>query len=317
MSLKSVLIFFSILGIAATFMPWLHYPKSNTIFYGYVADGIITGFMFFIALVLSFFIYRKNHFTPLLTLPLILIGGWMTIVSWNAHRNIKIEQLNNTNNNPIVGILSEGYHLGIGPYMVGVSGLMLLITSILGYIFQSKQITNKNQKTPLTIISVSLISIMVLGYFYFFNPSISSSTENAIKSKISEDLNKMGLAMNNEDYKVLLDYTHDNIIRSVGSKENIINVIKASIAELKSKQTSVEKIALLEIHDIQKSGLQIQTYFTQEVQYNIGGKTQKTIQKIIGDSNDNGNTWKYIQIDNKSREEILKIFPQLNTKLKF
>ena len=52
---RILLVIFSILGIAAAFLPWLYFPKTDDTLYGYRVDGIVTGFLFFLILVTVLF----------------------------------------------------------------------------------------------------------------------------------------------------------------------------------------------------------------------------------------------------------------------
>ncbi|MBK9744740.1 MAG: hypothetical protein IPO94_18170 [Saprospiraceae bacterium] len=71
MTVKHLMIIFAVLGITATFMPWLHYPKGDAVFYGYIGDGLVTGLVFFIWLVYLLFTIKQNTAAKI---PNILIG---------------------------------------------------------------------------------------------------------------------------------------------------------------------------------------------------------------------------------------------------
>ncbi len=60
MIIRLIFIFLSIIGIGSTFMPWLYYPKANAVLYGYLSDGIITGFLYLLILIFAIYTYRKK-----------------------------------------------------------------------------------------------------------------------------------------------------------------------------------------------------------------------------------------------------------------
>ena len=93
MAFRYILMLFSALGISATFMPWLHYPKNDVIFYGYLADGILTGFFFTTCLIYLLVTRKKEHLNKII---ISMMGIFGFILAYGAYNKIvNIGQIHN------------------------------------------------------------------------------------------------------------------------------------------------------------------------------------------------------------------------------
>jgi hypothetical protein len=127
----------------------------------------------------------------------------------------------------------------------------------------------------------------------------------------------MGKALANGDYSSFIDYNHPVMIQSFGGKEKAISLIRAAMDKLKSSGTKIKDVSLADIYDIKHEADNIQAIITQQVIYDENGKNKTEIQKMIAVSDNGGAKWHFININGKTKAEMLKYFPDLNTNLKF
>ncbi|HQV66784.1 MAG TPA: hypothetical protein PLE29_06785 [Saprospiraceae bacterium] len=322
MTVKHLMIIFAIFGIAATFMPWLHYPKSDAVFYGYVGDGLITGLVFFVSLVYLVLTIKKN---PISTLPNTLIGlsGFaLALTSYFKIQNINIEKLQYTSDNPLIASVSAGFHQGIGLYVFGIAGLGLGITSIINYVssFKFKGLEDKSQDTfkikPVFLVSIVLLAICI-GSLFVFNDRMKMTSEDDLKSSIKISMGTMSDAFKNERYEDFVGFMHPAMLQNIGGTNKTIELLKATNQSLINQRTKIKDILLVDVLDIQQLDKSIQAALTQKVIYDISGEEKNEMQKLIAISDDRGKSWKYINIGSKSKDEISRLFPFINPKLAF
>ncbi len=324
MIFRIILMVFSILGISSTFMPWLHYPKSGAVFYGYVGDGLITGTIFLLSLLYLIFTWKRTKLSLWPTVMIGITGFMLAINAYYKIQNINLEKLNYVSDNPLFSSISAGFYQGIGIYVFGIAGLGLFVTALFDLVlrmFVQNNIINieaitHRSKSLMIWVSIILvtagIAVLFVGSFMKSKPS-----EDEIKSGLSSGISAMGDALKNERYDEFITYTHPAMLQNIGGVKKTIELLKATNQSLIENSTKIKNVTISDVHDIQYDQQTIQAIVTQKVSYDISGKQKDEMQKLIAISNDQGKSWKYINIGGKSREQMIKLFPLINSNLKF
>jgi len=305
-------------------MPWLHYPKSGAVFYGYDGDGLITGTIFLMSLLYLIFTW-KNSFVSLM--PKNIIGSMglvLAIIAYFKIQNINQEKLTYVSDNPLFSSISAGFYQGIGIYTFGIAGLGLFITFLfdkVSDVFVLKKYSDteahiykyKALKVWVVILLLTAsITFFFLGSFRHAKPSVEQ-----LKSSLSVSIKTMGEAFKNEKYDEFISYNHPVMLQNIGGAKKTIELLKATHQSLIEHNTKIKNVVFSDVNDIHYDDQTIQAIVTQKITYDIGSEQKDEIQKLVAISNDEGKSWQYINIGGKSREQIIKLFPLINSKLKF
>lgn len=323
MTFRHILILFCVVGISSTFMPWLHYPKNDVIFYGYLADGILTGFSFTTCLIYLLVTRKKERLNTIVITMMGVLGLILAYGAYNKIVNINLEKLTFTSNDPLIIAMSSGFHEGIGIYVFGMSGLAIGITVILSLIHDKLikkvvgyQVASAKVK-PYTIWAIVILITGSLTWIAINNFSKSTPKVEELRSSISASIDSLAFAYINENYDQFVSYTHPSMLQSIGGVEKTVQLLRSTNESLKEQETSVSKIAFSDIYDIKNDGKTIQALVAQKITYKERGDSREELQKMIAISEDKGKSWKYINIGKNTKAEMTKLFPVINPNLEF
>lgn len=313
----------SLAGIISAFMPWVVYPKAGASLYGYMGDGLITGALSCVSLIIGFLALKNNTFS-MVTVTIPVIGIALTYIGYNKIVGISTEQSSFATDNPYYAAASAGFHQGSGLYILTSAGIFLTLFSVLGFIYQRHYCTKENLGTELMvnkkyiILTIAIIvSLMVSVFVSTKGNQVVDNKKETILPLLRKGINEMGSALKNGDFELFLAYNHPIMIEGLGGKEKIIDLLTKSMAEMKSSGKAIKSINVLDILDISDSDYGTQVLFTQEVIYSTAGADIKEVQKVIAISGDGGIVWHYINTSGKTKEELTKFFPYLDQNLKF
>lgn len=317
MRLTYFTLFFAAIGIIATFLPWVYYPKGNTNLYGYVGDGLITGFLFVLVTVFSLYELYKKRDLQLNKIISGIIGLLMLILAVNNIFEIEYQKSNFETENPFIGAAFAGFTQGIGLYVLGIGGLGVFLFSLFGYLkCRSNKETTQSKKLNIVI----PLSIIVLVIGIFLRDKIftgSAPSEEALSAIFKKDVEAMGHCLITGDYDCFINYNHPMIVQSYGSKEKMKNLLDQMIRGYKDYQGQYKNIAFINVNQIEKNGRNIQAVVNQEVTLDKAGEQVKQEQMVLAVSEDNGSTWHYINLSGMDKEKLSQFYPDLNKKLNF
>jgi hypothetical protein len=321
MKAKHLLILFSLLGISASFMPWLTYPKMNLTIHGYVGDGLVTGFAFSVILFTVVIGLRKRRMSTFSSVTIGILSLLLCLSSYRKLFNYNFEKSNYQEDNPLLASATAGYHLEYGVYVLILASFSVFIVWLVIQWFQyfskpSKDKVKKSLITPLTT-SLSIIAIGLIGYWGFNYSSSAEIDRNELQNVFKTQVYDMGQAMISEDYSKFTDYNHPSLVESYGGRANFMEVIRNTMNDLKIKNVAIKDISLNDIESIATLDDNIQVVISQNVTFNTQNTDNVEVQKMIAVSEDKGNTWSYININKKSKTELSKFFPFLLEDLKF
>lgn len=320
MPLRILLVIFSILGIAAAFLPWLYFPKTDDTLYGYRVDGIVTGFLFFLILVTVLFTMKKYKLPTYLIAIIGLLGCLLSFMCYYKMIDMAFQQKNFSSDNILLATAMAGVKLGSGVYLTGITGVGILLTAVGIFI---EQVLYK--KTTLATLETGRYYKIVVGFLLIIGISLFAwigvnnrpVEDSIVKSIIESEVLQMGNALSQADYDKFVAYNHVIMVNSMGGEAKMKELIDDTMNGLKEKGTIIKSIKIKNIADIQQDGESIQALLTQSVIFDTYGNESVDDQKMIAVSEDKGKSFQFINVTNKSKADIIKFFPDLNENLKF
>lgn len=322
---RILLIIAALGGISATFLPWLHYPKNDGVFYGYLGDGVFTGFLFLLILVFSIYVYRKKQFPTIASLIFGVMGLLLAFLAYSKIENIEAEKIDFTTNNPIISSVSAGFHQGIGIYVFGIAGLIVFLSILFGWLYQQYGSSSQKEKASpdnrrkvfkYAVGAILAVVILFAGYL-MLKPGTESVNEGEFEQVFKKDLKTMGRALMDENYNAFIEYNHPIMIQSYGGRAKLLEILHVSMNEMKLSGRSIKDVRFSKLIDIKRSGNDIQAIINQTMTVSQNGLDQNQIQKMLVVSDNGGANWYYINIEGQTKDEIIKIFPYLIEELKF
>lgn len=295
------------------------------IFYGYRADGAVTGIVFFLIFIFSVYTILKKSYNPVITIICGLFGLLMAYLAYHKIMAVEAEKLTYTHINPMVSAAFAGAHQGIGLYVLGIAGVGIFL-SVFTLITDQK--LNRSADglplftwgkflSPRYLIPFFVIVIGFAATFLYYDKTRPVITLESIRPVINADVSKMGESLSNGEYDRFIDFNHLIMVQSLGGRAKMKELIKSTMEGFKEKGTTISRIDLQDIVNMAVDSKIVQAIITQKVYYHTEGHDVEDLQKLIAVSNDYGATWQYINITGKTKADMIKFFPELNPTLEF
>ncbi len=290
-------------------MPWIYIPKGDVSIYGYIGDGLITSFLFLIALVILLFQKSKSSFSKKVGLSLLSIYTLLFLIAFYKIYNFNFNKNNYSEINFLVSTVMAGTKQGIGIYVLFFSSLISIMITAFGFSSKIQALKGNLSFKKMTITLISLVFILWIYCQFFYQPSLDK-TETALK----RDFQEMYLAFQMNDFDKFITYIHPLIMEPVGT-DNYKNVIKAAREYLTSQNISIKAAEIDTVLFTHNFLNNIQSIVKGNVVFTTPRGDSTVLQRTICISEDNGKKWYYFNTTDKSFEEIKKNFPYLHEDL--
>ncbi|MCZ2101317.1 MAG: hypothetical protein LC107_07255 [Chitinophagales bacterium] len=314
---KLLVLIFAIVGISATFLPWMYYPKGDASLYGYMGDGLITGFVFLLVAVLALIeIIKKKHILSfkIITSILTLWMGWIGISNI-----IDVESQKSTFvfDDPIIANAFAGFTQGSGLYVLSIASFGVLIFSLVGLYGMNKNPDMLNDRKASLFIPLGIIILLVglyLGSRLF--TWVSAPDAQEMQAIFKKDVEAMGQCLIVRDYDCFINYNHPMIVQSYGSKSDMEHLLSEAMRTLKDNGGEYKKVTFKDVAQVETNGKNIQAVVNQEVTFLKDNIESIEPQKVLAVSEDGGHSWYYINLSGMDRSKIEKFYPALNPNIK-
>ncbi len=305
------------IGISATFLPWMYYPKGDASLYGYMGDGLITGFVFFVvaALSLTEIIKQKQNLSfKIITTILTLWMGWVGI-----SKIMVVEHQKSTfvSDNLMIANAFAGFTQGSGLYVLSVASIGVFIFSLVGLygMYRNPEMLNNKKVSlymPLGII-ILLVGLLLGNRLFSL---VSAPDEQEMQAIFKKDVEAMGKCLIEHDYDCFIDFNHPMIVQSYGSKSEMKHLLSEAMRTFRDNAGDYRKIQFKDIEQVERKGKNIQAVVNQDV--TIVKEMNESIehQKVLAVSEDGGHSWYYINLSGMDRSRIEKYYPALNPDIK-
>lgn len=314
MPFRVIMLFFSTLGIIAVFLPWLFLPKTGDAILGYRADGIVTGLLFLIILLYTATAFRRPKLSYYTIGGLAGLGLLLFYITLDKILSMEATISNYHEENPLLATSLAGIELGLGVYLSGVAGAGIFLTAIAIAIEQIIYKGADRKSSPIHNYHKGVIGLFLLlaigsvGFMWWYSRPVDLTI---LQSKIAQEVTQVGDALSQADYNKFIAYNHIIMVNSLGGKDKMKSLIEDTVHGLKENGTTIKAIELDSISDLKQEARTIQAVLIQSVIFITDGTESKDVQKMLAVSNDKGKSFQFINITNKSRQDIIKFFPDL------
>jgi len=161
-----------------------------------------------------------------------------------------------------------------------------------------------------------MLKRILIGYIFLLcaQPTMAQFDTAAVKRNIVNQSDSMFIAFNNSDWKNFTDYMHPEIIKKANGKEAFIQLLDSEIKQLKGLTfTGYKHTGNIQIV---AAGKTLQCVVIYGLEMMIDSTVVSGASTSIGESTDNGITWKFIRNNSTSLEQLYAQFPWISTSLK-
>jgi len=151
-----------------------------------------------------------------------------------------------------------------------------------------------------TLLALVLILIPVLSF---------AQTEN---ENLNAQLKKMRGHLLSENYENFSDYTYPKVIEMMGGKSSMIQATRQSMDQMKKEGFVFKEIKFKDPLSFLKKDGELQCSLTQQITMQVPNGKVQAEYTLLAISQDNGTNWTFIDTSGKSKETMLKYFPNLH-----
>lgn len=152
---------------------------------------------------------------------------------------------------------------------------------------------------------------LTLLFLIISNFCFSQTIQEIMKS----DLEKMKFVFLNKNYKIFSNFVYTKVVEMFGSEAKMNESVKLNIEKLEKEGYKFVNIYFKNFNENIFLGKEIQTSFTQMITMQTPKGRIIGEYTMIGISNDNGKSWKFIDTSNYDEIMIRKKFPNLSESL--
>lgn len=149
----------------------------------------------------------------------------------------------------------------------------------------------------------------IVIFLFLIYGVIYAQTDN---ENLNTQLNKMRDYFLAEDYDSFINYTYPKIIEMAGGKSNMTNAVEVSIAKMKEQGFSIVGIVYGSPSKLLKQENELQYTLRQKLTMQTPQEKVEAEYTLIAISDDKGENWTFIDTSGKSKEKMLKMFPNLS-----
>lgn len=141
-----------------------------------------------------------------------------------------------------------------------------------------------------------------------FNSSYSQTTN----ANLNNQLQLMKKYFLEKKYDKFLNFTYPKVVEMIGGKDKLLQATTASMEKMESEGYIFTNVNFKEPSKFIKKGNETQVTIRQEILMKSPKGNILADYTLIGVSGDGGKNWKFIDTSGKSKEVMLKYFPNLS-----
>lgn len=128
---------------------------------------------------------------------------------------------------------------------------------------------------------------------------------------LSQQASDLAQAIKDNNFELLADYTHPNLLELYGGKEAFVKLYKADVEK---DPYNIINVNFYQMDTLIQtpSGFQSIVYF--QIEAELEGKLMESVQAMVSISDAEGQDWKFIQLS-ANFEELKKLIPEVSEKL--
>jgi hypothetical protein len=154
-------------------------------------------------------------------------------------------------------------------------------------------------------------SIFIILFLTATTVALGQSSNENLNRQVQE-MKKLFLA---EDYRTFSNYTYPKVIEMFGGKEEMIQATKNGIDQMKKEGYQIVDITYKDASKLLTQDQELQCSLTQELLMQMPQGKLLAEYTLIAISADKGKNWKFLDTSGKSKEVMIKYFPNLHPDL--
>lgn len=151
------------------------------------------------------------------------------------------------------------------------------------------------------------IFILIINSVYGFTQTANENLNSNLQT-----MKKFFLA---EDYENFADYTYPKVIEMMGGKSNMVKATRQGMNKMKNEGFSFTDLSFKNPSEIITKGNERQCSLNQILTMETPQGKIESEYTLIGISDNNGQSWTFIDTSGKSKETMLKYFPNLHDEI--
>ncbi len=157
--------------------------------------------------------------------------------------------------------------------------------------------------------------IFIIYLFLLFTQTSRAQFDTAaVKLNILNQSDSMFTAFKNKDWNSFSNYMHPAIFKLVKGKKEFIQLLETQMKELQNLTfTDYKQVGNVQIIAANKT---LQCMVIYGLQMLIDSSVISGVSSSIGESTDNGATWKFIRNNSNTLNQVYTQFPWISTSLK-
>jgi hypothetical protein len=134
--------------------------------------------------------------------------------------------------------------------------------------------------------------------------------------KLKEQADETAKATVDGNYENIIQYTHPNLLKMMGGREALLNILETAMEEVKKQGITIESVKLGEPGASVQAGEEIHCLLPQTVIMKYGDKRMKSEGHLLCISQDKGLNWFFLDMSGVDMSNIKSILPNYNFDLK-
>ncbi len=167
-------------------------------------------------------------------------------------------------------------------------------------------------KRVILIKSNAMKKTLILFLFLLTANAIYCQSSNENLNRQLQEMRKYFLE---EDYTSFANYTYPKVIEMMGGKARMIQATESSMNQMKAQGFEFIDLSFKDATGLLKQEDETQCSLTQVLTMKTPEGEVKAEYKLIAISADDGKNWKFLDTSGKSKEIMLKYFPNLSPEL--
>ena len=163
-----------------------------------------------------------------------------------------------------------------------------------------------------------LCSLLVFGACKQASSSEEKTTQNvnnAFAKQIKVQANAMAQLLLKKDYKSFSKFTFPKIKEMMGGEEGMVKMLEQYIGGMEANGYSFVSLTIDEPSDIVKSGNELQCVVPEKIEMKVPGGKAVSNAYLIAISEDNGNSWYFIDTSSMDIAKMKEVLPNLSAQL--
>lgn len=158
---------------------------------------------------------------------------------------------------------------------------------------------------------LTMKTVLSLLLFWGLSLTLQAQYTDAITTAVD----KYNKAYMSKDYDAYLDHMIPSVIEVGGGTELMKNVTIEQVEAFAQSKQKIKSIELDSVYNVYHSKDAMHAVFSQTVMIEIGSDTFKKTAFYLGETRDDGETWKFIDLELYDRASLDLFVPGLSTEL--